>query len=548
MTKRFILALLLSCSPLWATTYYVDNCVTVGNDRNNGTSTSTPWLTINKVNTSQFNPGDSILFESTCTWREQMTVPSSGSAGNPITFGAYGTGAAPVISGANVLSATWTQVGSSSVWQASLTTQPFVVAFNGVPGSAVGSVGATVSSGQWFWGSNVLSVYSNSNPSTAFVSPGVEVSVRANEINLNGQNYLTFTGLTVQFANRNGLSPSGSGTDSNITVSSSSFYYNGGVGIASPDGSNNWVVANNTVTGNGCWVGIGNSANDNIYLDPTTGSGFSVYGNTSTLSCGDGILIGGTGQNVHNNTFAGNAGYGVDAVGASLNIYANNVYSNTNTWAAIEINGGNSNTVCRNQVYNNQGSGIVVDSGTGHNICYNVVYGHQANNGNGIQLQTGGSNSTVYNNTLYANLTGILVNTGITSALVTNNLMVGNTTIGYFGSSGTATLSYNDCWGNGSVNYYRITDPTGTNGNISANPLFANAARSQYWLASGSPAIDAGLDLGSPYNIGLIPRSTWPNSVVTGDQNAYGSGWEIGAFIYVSVAPSPPTNVHVSVH
>jgi hypothetical protein len=31
------------------TTYYVDNCVTVGNDSNNGTAPSTPWLTINKV-------------------------------------------------------------------------------------------------------------------------------------------------------------------------------------------------------------------------------------------------------------------------------------------------------------------------------------------------------------------------------------------------------------------------------------------------------------------------------------------------------------------
>jgi hypothetical protein len=62
MTKRLILALLLSCSPLWAATYYVDNCVSVGNDRNNGASTSTPWLTMNKVNTSTFYPGDSILY------------------------------------------------------------------------------------------------------------------------------------------------------------------------------------------------------------------------------------------------------------------------------------------------------------------------------------------------------------------------------------------------------------------------------------------------------------------------------------------------------
>ena len=111
MTKRLILTIFLFCSPLWATTYYVDNCVTVGNDLNNGASPSMPWRTINKVNTSKFNPGDSILFQSTCTWREQLTVPSSGSAGSPITFGANGTGAAPIISGADVFSS-WITEGS----------------------------------------------------------------------------------------------------------------------------------------------------------------------------------------------------------------------------------------------------------------------------------------------------------------------------------------------------------------------------------------------------------------------------------------------------
>src|ERR1017187_2398343 len=78
------------------TTYYVSNCGTIGNDSNNGTTTSTPWLTIAKVNGRSFSPGDSILFESGCTWREQLNPPSSGSAGNLIAFGAYGSGAVPI--------------------------------------------------------------------------------------------------------------------------------------------------------------------------------------------------------------------------------------------------------------------------------------------------------------------------------------------------------------------------------------------------------------------------------------------------------------------
>jgi hypothetical protein len=42
-------------------TYYVD--ATNGKDTNNGTSELTPWKTIAKVNSSNFNPGSEILFK-----------------------------------------------------------------------------------------------------------------------------------------------------------------------------------------------------------------------------------------------------------------------------------------------------------------------------------------------------------------------------------------------------------------------------------------------------------------------------------------------------
>jgi hypothetical protein len=91
---------LFSSAPaLYAATYYVDG--TSGQDTNPGLSEVTAWKTITKVNASRFSPGDQILFKRGCVWREQLTVPSSGSAGNPIIFGAYGTGNKPVISGAN---------------------------------------------------------------------------------------------------------------------------------------------------------------------------------------------------------------------------------------------------------------------------------------------------------------------------------------------------------------------------------------------------------------------------------------------------------------
>jgi parallel beta-helix repeat protein len=86
------------------TTFYVSNCGTVGSDSNRGTSPSSPWLTIAKVNSSTFTAGDSIDFNDGCIWREQLNLPSPGSAGKPITVGTYGSGLAPIISGSKVAS------------------------------------------------------------------------------------------------------------------------------------------------------------------------------------------------------------------------------------------------------------------------------------------------------------------------------------------------------------------------------------------------------------------------------------------------------------
>jgi parallel beta-helix repeat protein len=91
---------LLSCldsnSP-GSPTYYVS---TVGSDSLDGLTPSTPWKTVSKINSTLFSPGDSILFKRGETWREQLIIPSSGEAGNPITFGAYGEGPRPRIAGA----------------------------------------------------------------------------------------------------------------------------------------------------------------------------------------------------------------------------------------------------------------------------------------------------------------------------------------------------------------------------------------------------------------------------------------------------------------
>ncbi|MCK5271427.1 MAG: discoidin domain-containing protein, partial [Sedimentisphaerales bacterium] len=76
-------------------------------------------------------------------------------------------------------------------------------------------------------------------------------------------------------------------------------------------------------------------------------------------------------------------------------------------------------------------------------------------------------------------------------------------------------------------------------GALFANPLFVHQSTGNFALQSTSPAIDKGTNLGSPYNLGLNPNSTWPNNVSTLDQNNCGIGWEIGAYVFTGIAQSP---------
>jgi hypothetical protein len=81
-----------------AATYYVDPSSTAATA--NG-SLATPWKTLAQVNSnmSLFQPGDQILFKRGQKFSGNLTISRSGTAGNPIVFGAYGTGAAPLFYG-----------------------------------------------------------------------------------------------------------------------------------------------------------------------------------------------------------------------------------------------------------------------------------------------------------------------------------------------------------------------------------------------------------------------------------------------------------------
>jgi len=94
--------------------YYISNN---GSDRANGKTPQTAWRSVSKVNTHQFLPGDSILFERGGTWRETLEIPSSGDSLGKIVFGAYGSGSSPRLLGSEQIGK-WEQVdGRPNIWR-----------------------------------------------------------------------------------------------------------------------------------------------------------------------------------------------------------------------------------------------------------------------------------------------------------------------------------------------------------------------------------------------------------------------------------------------
>jgi hypothetical protein len=129
-----LLTFLLVCFASNATNYYIS---AAGNDANNGTSQATPWKTIAKLNLSttwtSINPGDSILFRRGDTFIGPLIPGRTGTATARFNFGAYGTGAKPIITGFTTLSS-WT-LASTGIYQTTisggLSTSLWLVTING---------------------------------------------------------------------------------------------------------------------------------------------------------------------------------------------------------------------------------------------------------------------------------------------------------------------------------------------------------------------------------------------------------------------------------
>jgi len=201
-----VFACLLSSAS--ATTYYVSS--STGSDSNAGTSSGVAWQTVAKVNAQAFLPGDSILFRRGDVWNESLTPGSSGAAGNPIVFDAYGVGAAPNLTGYNAVpSSAWVLV-TGNAWKAAVpatfSTVNFCL-FGSVWGQKVAASTSNLTA-QWnfYLASGFIYVFSVGNPGSYYNSPIVPMALSNTPvINVNGKSWLSVQHFLVNWFDQYGV-------------------------------------------------------------------------------------------------------------------------------------------------------------------------------------------------------------------------------------------------------------------------------------------------------------------------------------------------------
>jgi len=510
MKRLGLILMVFACSWAWAATYYVD--ATGGDDGALGTSDTTPWKTLSKVNGETFSGDDQVLLKAGEMWRETLVPPSAGTSGHPIVFGRYGTGADPKIYGSTEIP-TWADQGGNSwtathVWSDTAHMQadgtpypgPYVMWRDGAMLTKVADT--PDAEGEWGYSGSTLTIYTTTDPNGS----DLELATRDNGIYTafdDGANYLTVEHIEVA--------------------------YTGWCGIFQGHGNTFWTVDSCTVHDVGT-PGTHDEHGINSRSHDMTVSNCTVYNigsngiNYSDSESGDG----------DNFVITGNTVY--DCHHAMINLL--HVGAETMT----------GNEILRNVVYLSDGFvdganspvGIYFGQGGGTStVCaYNLVY---QTTGPGISVETEAVTCLVENNTIYGGGTASIFTKTAGGLTVRNNIAVniGDSTHYCYRDTTDAdnTVDYNDWYSTGAadglfLNKHDVpyaptsgartfatwkTDTGDDAHSIITDPGITNVVLHDFSLTSSSGAKDTGTNLA--YATDLIGTAVPQNT--TADMGAY---------------------------
>lgn len=285
---------------------------------------------------------------------------------------------------------------------------------------------------------------------------------------------------------------------------------------------NNVIRDNFAEAAGGLYVNYSSPAlRDNVIRDnESLGSGGGVYcdhigsarlernnitGNTCGYFGGGVSIWMGATPTLTGNTIAGNT------AGAGAGFYIN--------WSSPTLVA----NVVRDNVALGSGGGIYCDHIGSAHIERNIIDGNTSGHyGGGITIWDGAA-PQVIGNTIVANA-GTLGGGGIYTTrnshpVIARNIAAFNTPgSGISRGDGESTLAVtcNDLWGNSPANWEGWPDPTGTNGNIAADPLFCDRPNRDFRLGEASPCAPdhspAGCELIGAFDVGCGPVAVEPAS------------------------------------
>lgn len=561
-----------------AATYYVD--ATGGNDSNSGTSTSTAWKTIDKVNKSTFQPGDIIDGQNNIFY-DRLVIPSSGNSSGYITFRNFTLDGTVSFDGSwtfnpgNTYSQTaaWTQF-SGDIYEKFTTRPPYMLFEDGVqltPIVVTSSQGAlALAKGQFTDDFNHNTLYYRSSDGQPPSSHKIRVARSDVEgltgsIYDRGKNYLRFENIVVKNFDANTYGGVAFENCDHIIVDKVSIINNSsGLGITS---CTNFTITPSSNISDNIFSGVmieGNSSNLDISGTYNNNGRHLIYNGTYLGYTGDGdnIGIGGTGGimsnlSIHDATISNSGSDNNSGIESGAGIYLGTEFSMT----VSNVN------ILRNKFFGNHSNALYLGPQfTGGSVESNVFYNNNfTNTQNTVQIDPSNPSFTsvvVANNVMYKNsgYSGLLVyipeksggsvalknniffNNGRSSdyvadlwlSAIDNDLSKITESNNLFWRNGTAwdnsnviatnggSFNINHIIGNAS-GYYQHDSGKGQNDKV-GDPKFNNLASFDFHLQSGSPAIDSGA------NVGLTKD-------IAGTSVPQGSAPDIGAYEYQAVVP-----------
>jgi parallel beta-helix repeat protein len=500
-----------------------------------------------KINSLALAAGDTVSFQRGGTWRETLIPVGSGTSAAPITITAYGSGALPILSGANVVTG-WTAhaTGTAGTYKAALAASTSMVTSSNQ--YLVRKTAAdTLAAGEYFWDSATGTLYINDGAGDPATSGRViEAAQRGSVISVNAnRDYIVIDSLRLEKTN-NPIILTSAGAE-RWTVQNCELFFGRAVGPYAGagmhlDGNAHCKILNNRISyvqGDGIFFYRaaggefrgnnidqikdqgGNGGPDGIQLLGSSTAplnGFIIADNIVTRESSDttkGCIIvetGGNGLISGNTCIKGRFG---------IAIYVNDTIVERNYLRSIGTNDAL-------RMWENRGQ-------TNITIRYNIVNGCGTNGlsvGTSSQTAKNVVNLRVYNNLFHGTFYGVQMAVPV-SGEFKNNIVWNTGTSNPRTRLGISSIIpgqtfvtnhniYNDTGSERLIgwlgtSYYDLASfqtATGQDLNSStANPQFVDIWTANFRVQPTSPAIDAGTDVGltSDYDGNPVPSGTAPD-------------------------------------